>query len=360
MHYHEELGDGTAIGMYDGTQPHGCLPESHYLALHEAVSNREHPQTRGHRFPRTVEELPLRAIQHARIRTALISTYRIHSCKHFSGGADFPRMWEPTKTKLSLPQRFSPPGTVGYFFGLTLDAAIAEASFYANRDLEREPDPSTIILVHRTYYTDLLYLSPVLPMLWEFLRMPTMSVWDMYLALMNPDTSNPFTDTIGLWAREAGFKGIVFPSARYSDKLVVTGGAADRFPLLNFVEIGSHLCEEGVAVQLTLNALAGGLARNPPLKPPTVVYSEPNLVVFDQTAVSGLDRPVFYATYHPHEVALLRTRDDREHTKHRIMYSYGEKEITLFVNSARYKYLLRVPRSVGDNSKGRDWQTGVN
>lgn len=345
MYYHEDLPDGTSIGMYDGTLPDEPMPEAAYLEYHELISRREHPRTRGHRFPETVPDLPLRAVQHARVRTAVISTYRIQSKRYFIGGKLFPKMWEPSDRKRDRPQRFSPPGTIGYYFGLTPDAALDEASYYAGRDLERQPDPSNIILVHRTFYTDLLYLAPVLPMLWEYLGLHQMPLSDMYLAVMNPAPSNEFTNKIGSWARDAGFKGIVFPSARYTDRLIVTGGAPDRFPLLNFVELGSHLCEQGLALQFALHGLAGGIARNPPLKPPTIVYSEPNLVVFDPAAVSGLDRPVFYATYHAQELPLVREQDDRENTKHRIMYGHDEKQITLFVKGSKYSYLMTIPRT---------------
>jgi RES domain len=346
VHYHERLADGTVIGLYDGTGAEGGISESEYWAYHEFVARREHPVTRGHRFRESKVDAPLRAIEHARIRTALISTYRVHPKEHFADGVAFPKTWEAHEGKIQSHQRFSPPGAIGYFFGLTVDAAIDEASHYARRNLEDNPDPAKLLLVHRTYYTDLLYLAPVLPAVWEYLDLPEMPLWEMYIAVMNRETANEIADSIGAWARNADFKGIVYPSARYGQNVAVPEGAdaGDRFPLLNFVELGSHLCEQGVAALWTLNALIGGVARKPPLRPPPIVYSEPNLVVFDEAMVAGLDRPVFYATYELRDAGVVRDSDERAGLKHEIEYAYDEGEITLFVDGPKYRYVLQAPR----------------
>jgi hypothetical protein len=190
MHYHEDLPDGTCLGLFDGTKPPSAIAEAGFYWYHEAIARREDPRTHGHAILGLTQPHPLHAIQHARVRTAGISSYRIQRSTALSFGQDFPKMWKPTASKRDRGERFSPPGTVGYYFGLSVDAAVDEASHYLGRNIELESDPSLMILVHRTYFTDLLYLAPVLPAVWEHLNLPTMSSADMYLAVMSPSTSS--------------------------------------------------------------------------------------------------------------------------------------------------------------------------
>ncbi|MCB0707590.1 MAG: RES family NAD+ phosphorylase [Saprospiraceae bacterium] len=346
MYYHEKLEDGTVIGLHDGSQETREVPEIEYYVYHEQIAKREHPTIRGHIISGQNKGWPIQAIEHAKIRTALISNYRVHSKEHFFGGEDFPKTWEKRQAKIDASERFSPPGTIGYYFGLTVDAALDESLYYAGGRDNLEKDNSKLILAHRTFFEDILYLAPVLPAVWHHLKLPDIPVWEMFISIMNPNTSNEITDAIGIWAREFGFKGIIFPSARYGQQLedFISSPGLDRFPILNFVEIGSHLCEQGVAIQFTLAALAGGLKGRKPEKPPAIVYSEPNLVIFDELAVAGKDRPVFYGIYNLNEAELVKERDGREGLKHQILYAYDQDEITLFVDGPKYKYLLKVPR----------------
>jgi len=336
MHYHEILADGTCFGVYDGTQPEGAISEARFWQYHEEVARREHPATRGHVF-----KWPGSAIEHARIRTALISTYRIHARRFFAGGERFPESWPRRDVKAGIAERYSPPGTTGYYFGLTVDAALDEARYYEPA-IDPTRDRSKILVVHRTYYHDLLYLTPVLRAVWTHLGLPAINTWDMYLTIMDPRTANDVTDRIGLWAREEGFKGIVYPSARYGQRLDWTAETRRAaFPALNFVEIGSHLCEQGVAMHMTLNELAVTLASITIAEPPAIVYSEPNLVVFDEDVVAGRDRPVFYTTYELHESALL----ERKGLKNQIELSYDEEKIVLYVDHPEYTFRAEAPRA---------------
>jgi hypothetical protein len=348
MHFCGELEDGTIMGLYDGTRGEGAISESAFWNHHEEVARREHPITRGHRISAKLGEWPSRAIEHARVRTALVSTYRVHSRQYFSGSVDFPKIWAPREIKSRAPERFSPAGTIGYYFGLTVDAALDEAAYYGARsgDADISKDSSKLLLVHRTYYHDLLYLAPVLDAVWAHLSLPSMNVWDMYVAIMDPRTTNTFTDTIGRWAREAGFAGIVYPSARFGQRLDPAAGSmpSARFPVLNFVEIGSHLCEQGIGISSTLSVLASELATLNSDQPPPLVYSEPNLVIFDEAAVAGRDRPVFYQTYEMREADVLRELDERQTLKSQILYRYDAEEITLFVQHPKYKHLVQAPR----------------
>lgn len=340
MHYHEILADGTCFGLFDGTRSEGAISEERFWQYHEEVAQREHPATRGHAF--AIRS----AIEFARVRSALISTYRVHSRQFFVGGERFPESWPPKHLKVDRAERYSPPGTTGYYFGLTVDAALDEARYY-DPVIGLTWNQSKILVVHRTYYHDLLYLTPVLGALWTHLGFPVMNIWDMYLRIMDPHTANDITDRIGLWAREQGFKGILYPSARYGQRLDRTEDARRvSFPALNFVEIGSHLCEQGIAMHMTLNDLALRLTSIAPTEFPSIVYSEPNLVVFDEDAVAGRDRPVFYTTYELHETELVKGRDERRGLKSQIELSCDEKKIALYVDHPKYTFRAEAPRVV--------------
>jgi hypothetical protein len=341
MHYHEIQYDGTCFGLFDGSRSEGEISEGQFWQYHEEVARREHPATRGHVF-----KSPSSAIEHARVRTALISTYRVHSRQFFAGGERFPESWPSKDLKLRIAGRYSPPGTVGYYLGLTVDAALDEAQYY-DPTVNLTENKSKILLVHRTYYHDLLYLTPVLPAVWTHLGLPEMHTWDMYLTIMHPCTSNDVTNLIGRWAREEGFKGILYPSARYGQRIDWDDETKRvAFPALNFIEIGSHLCEQGVAMQMTLNELAHTLTRITIDEPPPIVYSEPNLVVFDEDTVAGLDRPVFYTTYELHESKLLKSLDERKGLKAQMKLSYDEEKIVLYVDHPEYMFSAEAPRTV--------------
>lgn len=344
-HYHEVLEDGTCFGLFDGSQSVGAISEARFWEYHEQVARQEHPAVRGHIFSPPAAKWPRSAIEHARVRTALISTFRVHPRRYFVGGEQFPESWPSGQIKNTLTERYSPPGTIGYYFGLTVDAALDEAKYYEpNSDLTK--NESKIFLVHRTYYHDLLYITPVLSAVWSQLEFPKMDTWEMYLAIMDPRTANEITDRIGLWARAEGFKGIIYPSARYGQRVEgITDTKASVFPALNFVEIGSHLCEQGVAMQMTLNELARTLTSF--AEPPRIVFSEPNLVVFDQDVIAGRDRPVFYATYELHDSERIKALEDREGLKAQMKLSYDEEKIIIEVDHPKYSFRAKAPRVVG-------------
>ena len=344
-HYFEVLDEGTCLGLFDGTQSAGVISEDLFWQYHEEVGRREHPAVRGHIFRTSHDKWPRSAIQHARVRTALISTYRVHSRRHFAGGERFPESWPSKDLKRSLAERYSPPGTIGYYFGLTIDAALDEVQYY-NPGIDLTQNESKILLVHRTHYHDLLYLTPVLPAVWAQLGLPEMDTWDKYLTIMDPRTGNDITNRIGLWAREEGFKGIIYPSARYGQR--VDWMAANKrpvFPALNFVEIGSHLCEEGVAMHMTLNELAKTLTSL--TEPPPIVFSEPNVVVFDEDAVAGRDRPVFYTTYKLDESERIRNLDDRKGLQTQMKLAYDKERVVVYVDHPKYTFRAEAPRIVG-------------
>ena len=347
IHYHQNLEDGSCFGLFDGTQSGGAISEEQFWQYHEEVARRVHPAVRGHVFTMRHDQWPGSAIQHARVRTALISTYRVHSRRYFAGGKQFPKSWPSKDVKVGITERYSPRGTVGYYFGLTVDAALDEARYY-DPTIDLIQNESKILLVHRTYYHDLLYLAPVLSAVWTHLGLPEMHTWEMYLTIMDPRTANDITDRIGLWAREQGFKGIIYPSARYGQRVDWEDDTRPAaFPALNFVEIGSHLCEQGVAMHMTLNELARTLTRITINEPPPIVFSEPNLVVFDEDAVAGRDRPVFYQTYELRESEFLKSLDERKGLKTQMKLAYDEKKIVVYVDHPQYTFRAEAPRDVG-------------
>ena len=342
MHYDESFDDGTCLGLFDGSRPAGALSEGQLWAYHEQVAKREHPATRGHALRLSGADWPRSAIDHARIRTALISVYRIHPRRYFFGGDRFPQSWPPREKKIDIRERYSPRGEVGYYFGLTVDAALDEAR-HSEPAIDPESDPSKILVVFRSYYRDLLYLTPALPAVWALLGLPEMPVWEMYLAVMDARTGNDVTDRIGCWAREEGFKGIVYPSARYGQRIPKDGAQAKRFPALNLVELGSHLCEQGIAAQMTINALITGLEGVTASSVPMIVFSEPNMVIFDEDIVSGRDRPVFYSTYNPEDARLVKSSDEREGLKRQISWFCDERGAGLCIDNPEYRYVVHPP-----------------
>ncbi len=339
MHYHEVFPDGTEFGVYHNLEGSRTLTESEFWAYHEEIAKREHPTTRGHRLPKLNH--PHESFEAARSRTALISTYRVHEAKYYQGGRSFPEMWKPFPKKIEISQRYSPPGTIGYYFGLNVNAALDEARFGYGPDVEG--DTTKLVLVHRTYYEDILYLAPVLWQVWGHLNLPEMPLWQMYLSIMDPDTSNNYANEIGLWAREYGYKGIMYPSARYADwdkSLPI----ASLFPILNFTPIGSYLCEHSFGPQMVLQLLAKGISETMIDSPPKLVTSEPNLVIFDEKMVAGLDRPVFYTTYFMHEARKVDELDERAGTNEQITFGLDKKEIVLALETPDDTWLIRVPR----------------
>ena len=288
---------------------------------------------------------PQRAIEAARVETALISTYRIHQLARLGTGAEYPSTWSPHPARASAPCRYSPSGYEGYYLGLTVDAALDEASYYHGCDVEQQGLAGSVLLVLRTFFTDLLYLAPVIDAVWEILEFAPMPCWEMYARIMDHSSDNEYTNMIGTWAREQGFKGLVFPSARFSQRELLEVSNCDHFPLLNFTEMGTHLCESGLAVMQTIQRVSTGINPERPLRSPIPICSEPNVVIFDHEVLDGSRTPVFYRTYEIQESASVRMLDDRETLKHRLECRLGRDQGTVYVNSPTYSYVHQFPIS---------------
>ena len=75
--------------------------------------------------------------------------------------------------------------------------------------------------------------------------------------------------------------------------------------------------------------------------PPKLVSSEPNLVVFDESMVAGLDRPVFYTTYFMHEAKTVEALDERVGTMEQIQFGIEENEIILTLQTPHDTWTTR-------------------
>jgi hypothetical protein len=108
------------------------------------------------------------------LSTRYVPIYRIHSRRLFRSGADFYTNWEDSERRKAQKHRFSPPGVQGFYFGLTLDAAIDEAMHYGYGKI----DPTEkIILVLDCYFDNLLYLMHPLVIgdIWKKAGLPSTS-----------------------------------------------------------------------------------------------------------------------------------------------------------------------------------------
>src|SRR5947209_5793998 len=163
----------------------------------------------GH-FRITKKEFPASAIEHTTIRTEYIPVYRIHSKQYFQAGPNYGANWLLSERKRNNNERYSPFGTEGFYFGLTLPAAEHEARHYG----EGQIDPKKyMILVMECCFDNILYLSAgAIGVVWEVVGLdPPESLMDMYLKIMDPNTNNKVTNAIGLWARREGFDGLIYP-----------------------------------------------------------------------------------------------------------------------------------------------------
>ena len=236
--------------------------------------------------------------------------------------------WAPRESKRLRAERYSPAGTDGLYFGWTLEAAENEARYYGDGTI----DPNKfMILVIECCFDNILYLTGgCMDAVWEILglEIPT-SLIDMYLTIMDPRTDNSATNAIGTWARKEGFSGIVYPTARY-DQIVRLQKAKLQgltiVPAMNFVEMGTHLCDNHAAMMhsahAVLNAIndAGGLDRCMP------VFADPNLVLFDHGQISGERWGVVYQTF-PLDArkAVLAEDDPRRQAKSYTYWASDEK-----------------------------------
>lgn len=243
-------------------------------------------------------------IRAATIDTAYASFYRFHSRAHFRRGVAFPRNWVAWPEKVQRAERFSPPGVVGWYWGLTLGAAWDEALYYGGGRI----DPAShILLTIECCFSNVLYLaSPrILHAVWSKVGLPSMPSYEMLLAIMHPDTSNEYTDRIGLWARARGLDGIIFPTARYAQRLHAADWVDLRDGARTFLAVVNH-----IALHSRLDIMGGGphmragfevghreaYLRERKISHDAVqeVPADLNLVLFSGHQLDGSRDPIFY------------------------------------------------------------------
>jgi RES domain-containing protein len=281
-------------GYYDGRlKGRSSLPgvEEHWSECFD--ERHEHDYS----FPDLVA-LPSERERHLKactVDTEYVSFYRVHSKQHFRWGKDFPRNWEDNKRKLQAQERFSPAGVTGHYLGLTPDAALDEALYYGKGSIDQH---SRFFLMIRCYFENILYLShpSALDAVWTILGLDSKSLGEMYLSIMCPETDSETTNRIGLWARDSGFDGLVFPSARYGQRLDLDGLREEGktpFPAMNSVSVGCHLDRHLIHAATLADQLVYEEAKSSP-GTPFPIYAEPNLVLFSSRQLQGDDRAVFY------------------------------------------------------------------
>jgi hypothetical protein len=252
---------------------------------------------------------PERDIDMATVNTVYIPLYRVHSKEHFLAGQQYPNNWQISERKKAAQERFSPAGVEGFYFGLTLEAAENEARHYGKGVI----DETKMILVLLACFDRLLYLPICIQAIWCVLGFPKPDhPMEMLLATMDRSTNNEVANEIGKWARESGFAGILYPSARYDDVARLERLRAEGktiIPELNFVYIGSHLCRNllGFIAHSPIVDLyqhAKGVGETVRLR------TEPDLVVFDGRRLMGDPCGVVYETFPLGDRLEAQHRDD--------------------------------------------------
>ncbi len=267
------------------------------------------------------------------LSTRYVPVCRIHSRHRFKSGADFYANWDNSDRRKAQKHRFSASGVQGYYFGLTLDAAIDEAMHYGGGSL----DPATkIILVLDCYFDNLLYLMHPLVIgdIWTKVGLPSMPYFEMYLTLMDPDTENRACNRIGKWALESGFDGLMYPSARYAQRDAIKAAMRDGkkpVPAVSFVPLGTAVGEGPVEPAGWFNNMLfahmsahGGPQEHAP------IFAEPNLVLFSNSQLSAMDRAIFYWSFEIEEADRVRRADRRK----------GSKSYTHFVEDRDGRYTI--------------------
>jgi len=266
-----------------------------YYAYCARERERELQQTGQFKPPK--KNQPEAAIEHNILRTRYIPIYRIHSKRYFEAGVNFPKNWTTSERKQLRIDRYSPFGTEGFYFSLTLPGAEDEARYYGAGKID--PNDQMILVMEACFDNVLDLCSGALPWIWQAAGLqPPQSLSEMYLKVMDPMTGNPDTNAIGRWARKRGLDGLIYPSARYdqADELqLAKANGITVVPVVNWVDTGSHI-PWSAALPL-LHRHLSDYARVGDEKKWVTAFSEPNLVLFGPHQLSGEQRGIIYQTF---------------------------------------------------------------
>jgi hypothetical protein len=219
--------------------------------------------------------------------------------------------------------RYSPYGVEGLYFGLCLEAAEDEARYYGQGKISED---ESMILVIDCSFDNVLYLTcGVLPWIWQAVGLPeAKSSMDMYLRLLDPRTDNPVTNAIGTWARDAGFEGLIYPSARYGQDEYLAGLQKKGFhlvPGINFVDLGSHVCRAWPQPVYHVSfAVAEEIERLGGYEKCVPVLANQNIVLFDSGQIQGDNRAVFYQTFPVSDREAILRQEDQSRFARSYMY----------------------------------------
>src|SRR5919106_1062856 len=208
-----ELGPDRLIGCFQSLPTSFAGTEIADFFLHLAMERDRELRRTGNVQGRSAS-WPESAIENCTIRTEYRPVYRLQRKEFLRWGVRYPETWASGEHKRASAQRYSPVGTEGHYLGLTLAAAEDEVRFYEGGILDAT---KYLTLVVYASFDGLLDLTAgCIDAVWELIGLPASpSLLDMYLSIMDPRTDNEVANAIGLWARDRGFKGLVFPSARY-------------------------------------------------------------------------------------------------------------------------------------------------
>lgn len=275
------------------------------------------------------------------VSTRYVPLYRIHSKEYFHSAEHFFLNWDESSRRLNQLHRFSPADTLGFYFGLTLDAALDEAKHYAAGGLSEKHQ---IILVMDCCLDNILYLMHPLVIgdIWKKAGLPETDMFQMYLKLMDTDTNNEVCHRIGLWARRRGYDGLIYPSARYGQRYV--SEAAQKglklIPAVNFVPLGTKICGYSVEPAMYFYQQLYHYIQPSSGQPEVVpVFAEPNLVLFNNNQITGFDRAIFYWTFPLKEAKRVAKSDRRLGSKSYTVFTQTKTDVSIWFESIFNKWL---------------------
>jgi hypothetical protein len=316
-HFEHTYPNGVTVGYVDGRLgPKDDVPdyETHYSNCYDARV------ALGHKILKP-SNAPDKQIRIATVDTHYSTYYRIVKKKYFLGADAFPRNWEDNDRKLSTNDRYSPKGTVGHYLSVSFDAAMDEM-LYRHGDFDGS---DYTLLAIESYFSNILYLADyaVLATVCDLIPIKYDNPLDLMNAILNPETANAMTDRIGLWARDRGLDGLVYPTARYAQQQDLQrnlNAGQPVFPMMNRLGIG---CRMDMLSSLDVGTYWQLLGRQGIDHPDDyhVIYADLNVVLFSGRQLQGEDRAVFWQACSLESAHLLLSLDQRPSTASTVLYS---------------------------------------
>ena len=276
------------------------------------------------------------------VSTRFVPLYRIHSKKYFHPAEHFYLNWDESPRRFQQLHRFSPAGTLGFYFGLTLDAALDEAMYYEAGEL----NDNQIILVMDCCLDNVLYLMHpfVIGAIWKKVGLPDTTIFQMYLALMDTDTDNEVCHRIGVWARQRGYDGLIYSSARYGQRYAREEAATkglEVIPAVNFVPLGTKICGYSVEPAMWFYQQLYHYMQAPGKQNEFVpVFAEPNLVLFNNKQITALDRAIFYWPFPIEDSERVANSDRRLASKSYTQFVKTKSDVSVVFESPFNKWVM--------------------